>query len=233
LHKTETEKQEQIHLVKKHIETECKLSQQAELLMTVSDEATKDLKKVHDKVDRQRMIEKSNVQNSQDFLREYPQLQNQMDSLVGSHIDSHTKFCDSHRAQVLQTLEKRNEEKSQISSTYTETVSKLIETMSQLERASSENMYKEQAWVEKLLKRMRNEADNQAQNFHTFLVEQLLSVATSILAATSNQEKTVNTLSTKMDKHIEGMNERLDKFFTAQNNMQAQQVQQADITLRE
>ena len=74
--------------------------------------------------------------------------------------------------------------------------------MSQLERASSENMYKEQAWVEKLLKRMRNEADNQAQNFHTFLVEQLLSVATSILAATSNQEKTVNTLSSKMDKHV-------------------------------
>ena len=46
------------------------------------------------------MIEKSNVQSSQDFLREYPQLQNQMDSLVGSHIDSHTKFCDSHRVSI-------------------------------------------------------------------------------------------------------------------------------------
>ena len=46
------------------------------------------------------MIEKSNVQTSQDFLREYPQLQNQMDSLVGSHIDSHTKFCDSHRVSI-------------------------------------------------------------------------------------------------------------------------------------
>ena len=54
LHKTETEKQEQIHLVKKHIDTECKLNQQAQLLLTVSDEATKDLKKVHDKIDRQR-----------------------------------------------------------------------------------------------------------------------------------------------------------------------------------
>ena len=54
LHKTESEKQEQIHLVKKHIEAECKLNQQAQLLLTVSDEATKDLHKVHDKIDRQR-----------------------------------------------------------------------------------------------------------------------------------------------------------------------------------
>merc|ERR1719412_766179 len=178
------------------------------------------------------MIEKSNVQSSQDFLREYPQLQNQMDSLVGSHIDSHTKFCDSHRAQVLQTLEKRNEEKIQISSTYTETVSKLVETMSQLERVSSDNMYKEQAWVEKLLKRMRNEADTQTQSFHTYLVEQLLSVASSVLAATKNQQKTVDSLSSKIDKSVEGLNARLDKFMTAHNSLQNDQLQQGEITFK-
>ena len=54
LHKTESDKQEQIHLVKKHIETECKLNQQAQLLLEVSDEASKDLKRVHDKIERQR-----------------------------------------------------------------------------------------------------------------------------------------------------------------------------------
>ena len=74
--------------------------------------------------------------------------------------------------------------------------------MSELERVSSENMYKEQSWVEKLLKRMRNEADTQTQSFHTYLVEQLLSVSSSILAATNNQEKTVNSLSTKIDKSV-------------------------------
>ena len=132
-------------------------------------------------------------------------------------------------------MEKRNEEKNQISSTYTETVSKLVEvilnklsnmllnssmklffytiyfhwqffpifqTMSQLERVSSDNMYKEQAWVEKLLKRMRNEADTQTQSFHTYLVEQLLSVASSVLAATKNQQKTVDSLSSKIDKSV-------------------------------
>ena len=74
--------------------------------------------------------------------------------------------------------------------------------MSELDRVSSENMYKEQSWVEKLLKRMRNEADTQTQSFHTYLVEQLLSVASSILAATNNQEKTVNSLSSKIDQSV-------------------------------
>ena len=74
--------------------------------------------------------------------------------------------------------------------------------MSQLERVSSDNMYKEQAWVEKLLKRMRNEADTQTQSFHTYLVEQLLSVASSILAATKNQQKTVDSLSSKIDQSV-------------------------------
>ena len=74
--------------------------------------------------------------------------------------------------------------------------------MSNLERLVSDNMYKEQSWVEKLLKRMRNEADTQAQSFHTYLVEQLLSVANAVLAAVSNQDKTVQNLSSKVDKTV-------------------------------
>merc|ERR1712038_619224 len=232
LHKTESEKQEQIHLVKKHIETECKLNQQAQLLLEVSDEASKDLKRVHDKVERQRLIANANMASTEDFQHDYVQRQSQMDGLVGSHIDSQTKFCDTLRASASETMEKRNEEKNQISSTYTETVSKLVETMSQLERVSSDNMYKEQAWVEKLLKRMRNEADTQTQSFHTYLVEQLLSVASSILAATKNQHKTVDSLSSKIDKSVEGLNARLDKFMSSQNSFQNEMLQQGEITFK-
>jgi len=38
-----------------------------------------------------------------------------------------------------------------------------FQTASEIERIASGNMYKEQAWVEKLLKRVRNEADVQSQ----------------------------------------------------------------------
>ena len=38
----------------RHVDTECQLNQQGQLLMTVADEATKDLEKVHDKLERKR-----------------------------------------------------------------------------------------------------------------------------------------------------------------------------------
>ncbi len=42
-------------------------------------------------------------------------------------------------------------------------MSMYFQTASEIERIASGNMYKEQAWVEKLLKRVRNEADVQSQ----------------------------------------------------------------------
>ena len=83
--------------------------------------------------------------------------------------------------------------------------------MSTLERLLSDNMYKEQSWIEKLLKRMRNEADTQAQSFHTYLVDQLLSVANAILASVKNQGQTIDHLSSKIDKHVSILDNRISR----------------------
>ena len=246
LHKTESDKQEQMFLVKKHLETECKLSKQSELLLAVSDEATKDLDKVHNKVDRMKRIEESNFANADEFHQDYQGRHKQVENLIESHVSAQSKFCTDMRSNLGEELERRLEEKQQLSSTYTDTVSQLIQTMSEIERVSSDNMYKEQTWVEKLLKRMRNEADAQTQSFHTYLVEQLLTVANAILAAVSNQSKTVQQLSTKVDKNVsnkdqlhvqrstlyslfcfqlEDMNAKLDGYLDNQRKLQAQQLQ--------
>lgn len=50
--------------------------------------------------------------------------------------------------------ERRAEERSQLTSAYAETVGKLIQTMGDIERVTSEHMYAEQSWVEQLLKRV-------------------------------------------------------------------------------
>ena len=44
-----------------------------------------------------RLVDQSNLASSSEFSREYGERQNQMEGLVGSHIDSQTKFCDSLR----------------------------------------------------------------------------------------------------------------------------------------
>ena len=37
---------------------------------------------------------------TEDFQHDYVQRQSQMDGLVGSHIDSQTKFCDTLRVRI-------------------------------------------------------------------------------------------------------------------------------------
>ena len=58
------------------------------------------------------------------------------------------------------SAERRTEERSQIGTQYTETVSKLIHNLGEIEQIATNDMYTEQSWVEQLLKRVRNEADS-------------------------------------------------------------------------
>lgn len=127
LHKTESDKQEQIYLVRKHVETECKLSQQAQLLLTVSDQATKDLDVVHDKMDRQRAVDESNHAQTETFSRDYADRSKRVGALVGMHVQTQSDFCSELRAKVDKDLEKKSEEKTAVSSTYTDTVTQLVE----------------------------------------------------------------------------------------------------------
>ncbi len=84
--------------------------------------------------------------------------------------------------------------------------------MGNIERVTSDQMYAEQSWVEQLLKRVRNEADSATNDFHGYLVDQLLTVSTKILAALQNQDKTVQDLSAKLDKNFAGINQRLEEY---------------------
>jgi kinesin family protein 11 len=54
LQMTEREKEEQCHLVKKHVSTEKQLSSQAETLLNIADTATIDVNKLHDKISHKR-----------------------------------------------------------------------------------------------------------------------------------------------------------------------------------
>jgi len=79
---------------------------------------------------------------------------------------------------------------------------KTFQISSEIERVASGNMYKEQAWVEKLLKRLRNEADTQSQSIHKFLVDNLLAMHSDVLTSVGNLRKTLQELALKTDKTV-------------------------------
>ena len=72
---------------------------------------------------------------------------------------------------------------------------------------------------------VRNEADSATNDFHAYLVGQLLTTATKILAALEQQDKSVKQLSDKMDKNFAGLAEKMQNFLTDQNQLRQEKVQ--------
>ena len=66
---------------------------------------------------------------------------------------------------------------------------------------------------------MRNEADIATNEFHAYLVDQLLTVSTKILSALQQQDKSVQELSTKMDKNFAGLEQKLENYLADQEKL--------------
>jgi len=225
LHKTEGERAEQAHLVARHVDTECKLNKQAQLLLTVSDEATKDLDKVHNKLDRKRIVEAANEETFGTYKQSESQRHSKLEQLVAGHVQDQTSLCGESRSKIKAHAGRRAEERTQLTDAYGDTVEKLIQTMGDIERVTSEHMYTEQSWVEQLLKRVRNEADSATNDFHGYLVQQLLTVSTKILDALQKQDKSVQNLSAKMDKNFAGLTEKLETYLAEQETLRQKKLQ--------
>ena len=161
-------------------------------------------------------MESSNEQTLGSFRTSESERHSKLEQLLSDHVQVQTDYCSQARATIDTHAERRADERSQLTATYTETVGKLIQTMGDIERATSEHMYSEQSWVEQLLKRVRNEADSATNEFHAYLVDQLLTVSTKILSALQQQDKSVQELSTKLDKNFAGLEQKLDVYLADQ-----------------
>ena len=76
----------------RHVEYECKLNQHAQLLLTVSDEATKDLTQVHDKLDRKKLVENANEETLESFRQRHSEHHTKVEDLISDHVQDQTDY---------------------------------------------------------------------------------------------------------------------------------------------
>ena len=163
-----------------------------------------------------RVVETSNEQTLGSYRQSESDRHSKLEQLLSGHVQVQTDYCSQARATIDNHAERRADERSQLTATFAETVGKLIQNMGDIERLTSEHMYSEQTWVEQLLKRVRNEADTATNEFHAYLVDQLLTVSTKILSALQQQDKAVQELGTKLDKNFAGLEQKLDIYLADQ-----------------
>lgn len=103
---TEQQRNEQKHLVDKHLETENKLYKQAKTLLNVADVATTDTYRLHEKIQRKTQVEEVNQNIGEQFKHEIANKFNNIQHDIGNYIEESVKFCLTSKDDITkQTIE--------------------------------------------------------------------------------------------------------------------------------
>ena len=102
-----------------------------------------------------RVVEAANEETFGTYKQSESQRHSKLEQLVAGHVQDQTSLCGESRSKIKAHAGRRAEERTQLTDAYGDTVEKLIQTMGDIERVTSEHMYTEQSWVEQLLKRVK------------------------------------------------------------------------------
>ncbi|XP_011703386.1 PREDICTED: bipolar kinesin KRP-130-like [Wasmannia auropunctata] len=100
LQMTEREKEEQSHLVEKHLSTEKQLLSQAQKVLDVAEAATFDVNKLHDKISHKRQLEQENEHISHQFRSNVTKQFQDMKNNVTVYTREFIEFCTSMKSNI-------------------------------------------------------------------------------------------------------------------------------------
>ncbi|KYN09726.1 hypothetical protein ALC57_18247 [Trachymyrmex cornetzi] len=100
LEMTERKKEEQCHLVEKHVSTEKQLLSQAQKLLDVADAATIDVNKLQDKISYKRQLEQENEHISHQFRSNISKQFQDMENDVTANTREFIDFCTSTNSNI-------------------------------------------------------------------------------------------------------------------------------------
>ena len=101
-----------------------------------------------------RVVETANEKTFGSYKKSESARHSKLEQLIDGHVQVQGDFCGKSRTQIDAHAGRRAEERSQLTAAYGNTVEQLIQTMGNIEKATSDHMYTEQSWVEQLLKRV-------------------------------------------------------------------------------
>ncbi|XP_072751582.1 kinesin-like protein Klp61F isoform X2 [Anoplolepis gracilipes] len=100
LEMTEREKEEQCHLVEKHVSTEKQLSAQAQILLNVADTVTTDVNKLQDKISYKRQLEQENEHLGHQFQCNMAKQFQDMENNIALYSQNFLQFCTSMKSEI-------------------------------------------------------------------------------------------------------------------------------------
>merc|ERR1712126_39342 len=234
LQKTSSEKEEQEHLVEKHVETESKLKEQAKRLMETADHSTKDLKHLHDKLDRLKILDASNRESKEGFNEAFGVAVQDIVENLDNYGTGHEEECLKIQKQLGRHLQKRIDNLGDIGGTLKKLLGDQNSAMDEFEILRQHIGDEELKFIETQTENYRKNVEEQKINFNNFessRVNPLLEKISSLLEDQVQELETmkyslstefsklvisVNTCSVNVVENISSLKDAVDKY--ASNN---------------
>eukprot|EP00092_Neocalanus_flemingeri_P004593 GFUD01004944.1.p1 GENE.GFUD01004944.1~~GFUD01004944.1.p1 ORF type:complete len:756 (+),score=168.58 GFUD01004944.1:860-3127(+) len=230
----------------KHLESECKLSQRAHLLLAVNDEAAVDrpvdktenlkpgagvagakTKNRHShgqagNSDRQHWLLGSNSQMSTESNEFQQFLATEFTRMEQNIIDFSNQqdiFCNEFRRSLDNEVEKRHRDLGKLSSSLGKMLETQLKTVGKLSGLATDQLYAEQKWVTGYLKTARNEADKESSSMQKFLTEGILIWLQQVHSSLRDQGNTLDLLQQNINSGMTAISGDRNNFLNNQKKM--------------
>jgi len=232
LEKTATEREEQKHLVEKHAETEGALKDQAKKLLETAEVSSKDLKLVHDKLDRVKSVDEVNAAAKGEFKDSF---QNNIQEIVQnleSYGSGHEEDCGKLQQQLRVQLQSRAEKLSSLGETLNQLVSDQVKSIGDLNNLRDDMKKSETEYLTKQnedVQTIARERTTKVKDFKNVEIEPILkrmadsllqqgeelrNLQTSVTLDVQNMVKTVNTFSVEVVENVTSLKNSVDEYAT-------------------
>jgi len=232
LERTATEREEQKHLVDKHVETEGVLKEQAKKLLETSEVSSKDLKLVHDKLDRLKTVDEVNASAKDQFKVSF---QNSIEDIV-QNLDAygvgHEEDCTKLQLQLSTQLQTRADHLKSLGETLNQLVSDQVKSVKDLDILREDMSKCETDFLvgqKEEIQCTASERIEVSKNFQVIEVKPILKrmaeslilqsdelrrLESSVTADVENLVKIVNTFSVEVAENVTSLTNHVEKYAT-------------------
>jgi len=232
LEKTATEREEQKHLVEKHAETEGVLKDQAKKLLETAEVSSRDLKLVHEKLDRQKKVDEVNTIAKEEFKESFRNNIQEIVQNLDAYGAGHEEDCSKLQGELRVQLQSRTEHLKSLGETLSQLVGDQIDSVEKLNKMREEMKGNEIEYLEaqkdEVLKissnRIKVVKDFQEVEIMPILkriadgllqqAEELKSLESSVIMDVENLVKTVNVFTVDVVENVSNLTNQVEQYAT-------------------
>lgn len=174
LNKVTLERDEKSHLVVQQVQTEKKLSAQAQKLLEVADQSTTDVSALHMKLDRKRSVETVNDQRSREFRTSFQQKLGHMEDLMSQLVQKQSSYITTLHKDFSQSLEAYEKQYLELSGVIAALSNSHSQHLEILGNKMTEEGEKEQRWAEEILRIHTNQKNSAVSSHRMFVSEHFI-----------------------------------------------------------